>query len=143
MIMKIDLLLDDFILPEIDDFLYKALPLAVDFNPDEGDTIQIVRNRFPETNNDLISQEQVSALLDFKQKIQNSFKTGDYISGLELAENGLKVAVKRNDKIFLLKMKGSLHFLLEEKKRALETWKHVERLDPNDSEIKQMLSNLE
>ena len=40
-------------------------------------------------------------------------------------------------------MKGSLHFLLEEKQRALETWKHVQRLDPEDTEVAQMLSNLE
>ena len=53
----------------------------------------------------------------------------------------LKVAAKRDDKIFLLKMKGSLHFLLEEKKRALETWKHVLRLNPKDEEVAQMISS--
>jgi hypothetical protein len=53
------------------------------------------------------------------------------------------VAAKRDDKIFLLKMKGSLHFLLEEKKRALETWKHVLRLNPEDEEVAQMISSLD
>ena len=61
----------------------------------------------------------------------------------ETAEKGLKAAVKRSDKIFILKMKGSLHFLLEEKEEALETWEHVQNLDPNDEEVRQMLENLE
>ena len=62
---------------------------------------------------------------------------------MEWAEKGLKAAVKRADKIFILKMKGSLHFLLEEKEEALEMWRHVQRLDPNDKEVRQMLNNLE
>ena len=62
---------------------------------------------------------------------------------MEWAEKGLKVAVKRSDKIFILKMKGSLHFLLEEKEEALEMWEHVQRLDPEDEEVRQMLNNLE
>jgi hypothetical protein len=40
-------------------------------------------------------------------------------------------------------MKGSLHFLLEEKEEALEMWRHVQRLDPKDKEVIQMLNNLE
>jgi len=40
-------------------------------------------------------------------------------------------------------MKGSLHFLLEEKDEALEMWQHVQRLDPKDEEVSQMLENLE
>ena len=40
-------------------------------------------------------------------------------------------------------MKGSLHFLLEEKEEALETWEHVQRLDPDDEEVSQMLNNLD
>jgi hypothetical protein len=62
---------------------------------------------------------------------------------LEWAEKGLKVAVKRTDKIFILKMKGSLHFLLEEKEEALEAWQHVQNLDPKDKEVREMLENLE
>ena len=37
-------------------------------------------------------------------------------------------------------MKGSLHFLLEEKEEALETWEHVKRLDPDDEEVATELS---
>ena len=36
-----------------------------------------------------------------------------------------------------------LHFLLEEKEEALETWQHVQNLDPDDEEVSQMLENLE
>ena len=42
-----------------------------------------------------------------------------------------------------MKMKGSLHFLLEEKDKALEVWQHVQRLDPKDEEVQQMLENLQ
>lgn len=141
--MTISLLLDDTILPEVDTFLKEAIPLAVHFDPDRGDSFNIVRNRFPEQSTELVTQDQLSALREYRDKILESFQTGDYVSGLEWAGEGLKVAVKRQDKIFLLKMKGSLHFLLEEKERALETWKHVQRLDPKDEEVTRMLSNLE
>ncbi len=141
--MDIKLLLDETILPEVDNFLKQALPLSIDFKPEQGDTLTIVRNRFPEQSAELMSQEQLSALREYRVKILEAFKSGDYVSGLELTEEGLKVAAKRDDKIFLLKMKGSLHFLLEEKKRALETWKHVLRLNPEDEEVAQMISSLD
>ena len=141
--MEISLLMDDTILPEIDEFLQEALPLAIKFNAAKGDTLNIVRKRFPETSAKIVSQEQLTALREYRVQILGAFKTGDYVSGIEWTEKGLKVAFKRSDKIYLLKMKGSLHFLLEEKQRALETWKHVQRLDPEDKEVAQMLSNLE
>ena len=141
--MDIKLLLDETILPEVDNFLKQALPLSIDFKPEQGDTLTIVRNRFPEQSAELMSQEQLSALREYRVKILEAFKSGDYVSGLELTEECLKVAAKRDDKIFLLKMKGSLHFLLEEKKRALETWKHVLRLNPEDEEVAQMISSLD
>ena len=141
--MTINILLDDTILPEVDTFLKEAIPLAVHYDPERGDRFNIVRNRFPEQSTELFTQEQLSALREYRDNILESFQTGDYVSGLEWAGKGLKVAVKREDKIFLLKMKGSLHFLLAEKDRALETWKHVQRLDPKDEEVTRMLSNME
>ena len=141
--MEINLLLDDTVLPEIDDFLKEAVPLAVNFDESRGDTLAIIRKTFPERSADSISPEQRTALKDYRVKILEAFQTGDYVSGLEWAAKGLRVAVKRSDKIFILKMKGSLHFLLEEKEEALETWEHVQRLDPDDEEVRQMLNNLE
>ena len=141
--MEINLLLDDTVLPEIDDFLKEAVPLAVNFDKSRGDTLAIIRKAFPERSADSISPEQRTALKDYRVKILEAFQTGDYVSGLEWAAKGLRVAVKRSDKIFILKMKGSLHFLLEEKEEALETWEHVQRLDPDDEEVRQMLNNLE
>ncbi len=141
--MEINLLLDDTVLPEIDDFLKEAVPLAVNFDESRGDILAIIRKAFPERSADSISPEQRTALKDYRVNILEAFQTGDYVSGLEWAEKGLRVAVKRSDKIFILKMKGSLHFLLEEKEEALETWQHVQRLDPDDEEVRQMLNNLE
>jgi len=141
--MAINLLLDDTVLPSVDTFLKEAVPLAINFDPKRGDSLAIMRKRFPERSTDSISPEQRGALKDYRVKILEAFQTGDYVSGLEWAEKGLKVAVKRSDKIFILKMKGSLHFLLEEKKEALETWQHVQNLDPDDEEVSQMLENLE
>jgi len=141
--MEINLLLDDTVLPEIDDFLKEAVPLAVNFDESRGDTLAIIRKAFPERSADSLSPEQRTALKDYRTKILEAFQTGDYVSGLEWAAKGLRVAVKRSDKIFILKMKGSLHFLLEEKEEALETWEHVQRLDPDDEEVRQMLNNLE
>ena len=141
--MEINLLLDDTVLPEIDDFLKEAVPLAINFDESRGDTLAIIRKAFPERSADSLSPEQRTALKDYRTKILEAFQTGDYVSGLEWAEKGLRVAVKRSDKIFILKMKGSLHFLLEEKEEALETWEHVQRLDPDDEEVRQMLNNLE
>tara|TARA_B100000945_G_scaffold319824_1_gene328063 strand:+ start:1158 stop:2558 length:1401 start_codon:yes stop_codon:yes gene_type:complete len=141
--MEINLLLDDTVLPEIDDFLKEAVPLAVNFDESRGDTLAILRKTFPERSADSISPEQRTALKDYRLKILEAFQTGDYVSGIEWAEKGLRVAVKRSDKIFIMKMKGSLHFLLEEKEEALETWDHVQRLDPDDDEVRQMLNNLE
>ena len=141
--MEINLLLDDTVLPEIDDFLKEAVPLAVNFDESRGDTLAIIRKTFPERSSDSITPEQRTALKDYRIKILDAFQTGDYVSGLEWAEKGLRVAVKRSDKIFILKMKGSLHFLLEEKEEALGTWEHVQRLDPDDEEVRQMLNNME
>jgi len=141
--MAINILLDDTVLPSVDTFLKEAVPLAINFDAEIGDSLEIIRKRFPERSVDSISPEQRTALKDYRLKILEAFQTGDYVSGLEWAEKGLKVAVKRTDKIFLLKMKGSLHFLLEEKEEALEMWRHVQRLDPKDKEVSQMLNNLE
>ena len=141
--MAINLLLDDTVLPSVDTFLKEAVPLAVNFDSKRGDSLAISRKIFPERSEDSISPEQRTALKDYRVKILEAFQTGDYVSGLEWAEKGLKVAVKRSDKIFILKMKGSLHFLLEEKDEALEMWEHVQRLDPEDEEVRQMLNNLE
>ena len=141
--MAINLLLDDTVLPSVDTFLKEAVPLAINFDSKRGDSLAIIRKIFPERSEDSISPEQRTALKDYRVKILEAFQTGDYVSGLEWAEKGLKVAVKRSDKIFILKMKGSLHFLLEEKDEALEMWEHVQRLDPEDEEVRQMLNNLE
>ena len=141
--MAINLLLDDTVLPSVDTFLKEAVPLAINFDAERGDVLEIIRKRFPERSVDSISPEQRTALKDYRLKILEAFQTGDYVSGLEWAEKGLKAAVKRADKIFILKMKGSLHFLLEEKEEALEMWRHVQRLDPKDKEVIQMLNNLE
>ena len=103
--MEINLLLDDTVLPEIDDFLKEAVPLAVNFDESRGDTLAIIRKTFPERSSDSISPEQRTALKDYRIKILDAFQTGDYVSGLEWAEKGLKVAIKRYDKIFILKMK--------------------------------------
>ena len=141
--MAINLLLDDTVMPSVDIFLKEAVPLAINFDSERGDVLKIIRKKFPERSVDSISPEQRTALKDYRIKILEAFQTGDYVSGLEWAEKGLKVAVKRADKIFILKMKGSLHFLLEEKEEALEMWRHVQRLDPKDKEVSQMLNNLE
>ena len=141
--MAINLLLDETVLPAVDTFLKEAIPLAINFDKKRGDTLLIIRKDFPERSDSSISPEQRSALKDYRIKILEAFQTGDYVAGLEWAAKGLKVAVKRSDKIFILKMKGSLHFLLEEKEEALEMWEHVQLLDPKDEEVRQMLENLE
>ena len=141
--MEINLLLDETVLPTVDTFLKEAIPLAINFDQKRGDTLAIIRKDFPERSDSSLSPEQRGALKDYRTKILEAFQTGDYVAGLEWAAKGLKVAVKRSDKIFILKMKGSLHFLLEEKEEALEMWQHVQRLDPKDEEVRQMLDNME
>ncbi len=141
--MAINLLLDETVLPRVDTFLKEAVPLAINFDKDRGDKLAIIRKDFPERSDSSLTPEQRGALKDYRVKILEAFQTGDYVAGLEWAEKGLKVAVKRSDKIFILKMKGSLHFLLEEKEEALEMWEHVQRLDPKDEEVRQMLDNME
>ncbi|MDP7045547.1 MAG: hypothetical protein QGF14_00295 [SAR324 cluster bacterium] len=141
--MEINLLLDETVLPTVDTFLKEAIPLAINFDQKRGDTLAIIRKDFPERSDSSLSPEQRGALKDYRAKILEAFQTGDYVAGLEWAAKGLKVAVKRSDKIFILKMKGSLHFLLEEKEEALEMWQHVQRLDPKDEEVRQMLDNME
>ncbi|HJL93894.1 MAG TPA: hypothetical protein QF871_01525 [SAR324 cluster bacterium] len=141
--MAINLLLDETVLPRVDTFLKEAVPLAINFDKDRGDKLAIIRKDFPERSDSSLTPEQRGALKDYRAKILEAFQTGDYVAGLEWAAKGLKVAVKRSDKIFILKMKGSLHFLLEEKEEALEMWEHVQRLDPKDEEVRQMLDNME
>ena len=141
--MEINILLDETVLPTVDTFLKEAIPLAINFDQKRGDTLAIIRKDFPKRSDSSLSPEQRGALKDYRAKILEAFQTGDYVAGLEWAAKGLKVAVKRSDKIFILKMKGSLHFLLEEKEEALEMWQHVQRLDPKDEEVRQMLENLE
>ena len=117
--MAINLLLDETVLPRVDTFLKEAVPLAINFDKDRGDKLAIIRKDFPERSDSSLTPEQRGALKDYRAKILEAFQTGDYVAGLEWAAKGLKVAVKRSDKIFILKMKGSLNFLLEEKEEAL------------------------
>ena len=88
----------------------EAVPLAINFDKDRGDKLAIIRKDFPERSDSSLTPEQRGALKDYRAKILEAFQTGDYVAGLEWAAKGLKVAVKRSDKIFILKMKGSLHF---------------------------------
>ena len=78
--MNIDLLLDEVVLPDVDTFLQEAIPLAVNFNAERGDTLNIIRKRFPERNFGSVSSEQVAALRDYKDKILEAFQTGDVMS---------------------------------------------------------------
>ncbi|MGK5091047.1 hypothetical protein WDW89_03400 [Deltaproteobacteria bacterium TL4] len=139
--MDIEVLLNDTVAPEVDAFLKRSIPLIVSINPDRGDQLNISRKRFPEKEG-VITSEKLVTLHRLQTQINTAFEAGDYVNGLALIQQALKVAVQRKDKLSLLKMKGSLHFLLQEKEQARETWKHVISLDPEDQDALQMLNSL-
>lgn len=140
--MEIEVLLNDIVFPEVDEFLKKAIPLSITFVPSRGDSLTITRKQFPEKDVKT-TPKKIATFNSYQDKILNSFKTGDYVEGLKLIKEAMNVAFRRQDKIQLLKMKGSLHFLLEERDKARKTWTHVQRLAPDDQEVVQMLNSLE
>jgi len=50
--MVINILLDDTVLPSVDTFLKEAVPLAINFDAERGDSLKIIRKRFPERSVD-------------------------------------------------------------------------------------------
>ena len=72
--MEINLLLDDTVLPEIDDFLKEAVPLAVNFDESRGDTLAIIRKTFPERSSDSITLNKERLLKIIELKFLTHFK---------------------------------------------------------------------
>ena len=68
-----------------------------------------------------------------------AFEKGEYAEAMELVIDALKVAPSRGERIGLLKMKGSLHFLLQDLDSARKTWELILRLEPGNEDATEML----
>ena len=60
----------------------------------------------------------------------------------ELLFRSFRIDVQSQKNIYF-KNEGLIAFPAWGKRRGLETWEHVQRLDPDDEEVRQMLNNLE
>ncbi|MBF0352759.1 MAG: tetratricopeptide repeat protein [SAR324 cluster bacterium] len=140
--ININVLLNDLTSPDTDEFLRNTIPYAIHMDMADGDQLTITRKRFPEKDYGQISPQQVAQLEEYKREILTAFESGNYAGGLDLVKKAMKISVKRDDRLSLLKMQGSLYFLLQDKQRARETWEHLIKLDPENEEAKQMLMNL-
>lgn len=76
------------------------------------------------------------------RNINSAFEQGNYRKGIELVNNALLAAKSEREKVSLMKMKGSLHFMLQEKEQAMLSWENVLASRPNDVEAQEILNYL-
>lgn len=148
--IQVNLVLNDIVDPALDPFLREVIPLALNLNAERGDTLSISRKRFPEEDLTLSLQSENASVetndsntIDaMKNEILRAYEQNDYQEALRIVNINLKKIKNRNEKVRFLKMKGSLHFLLQDKKAAREAWEEVLRLVPDDQEAAQTLNRI-
>ncbi len=151
--IHVGVVLNDLLDPKIDDFVRQIIPFTLNTDEEYGDVIEVTRKRFPE--NPEISQQtavsspstndvaQTQEVQDIFEQIRIYYEQMDYDNALELTQRALIIASDREQKVKLLKMKGSLHYLLQEPENARRAWNEVLRIEPSDEEAKQSLNMID
>ena len=134
--------LNDTVSPEADQFLRETVPAQIRLAESEGDLFVVERKRFPEVEM-IADVPPEKTFAQFDEKIKKSLEVNDYQEALETIGQALQAKLRRDQKIQLLKMKGSVHFLRQERTLAKETLEYIHQLDPEDQEVMKTLEMLQ
>ena len=150
--VHVGVVLNDLLDPKLDEFVKQVIPFTLNIDTKKGDVIEVKRERFPDSQGNSGSfQSNGSTLLTTgsvitKQQIANVFEQikihyeqMNYVKAMELTNQALLTVSERSQKVQLLKMKGSLHYLMQDPQNAKKAWNEVLRIEPNDEEAKQSL----
>lgn len=147
--MEISIMLDESVSPEVDPFLRKMIPMSIKLIPERGDTLTITRGYFPKLGEELKralskkSDESLQTDQEYETEINEAFYNGNYRRSLVLVDLLLAKKTNPQERLPLLKKKGSLHLLLQEKELARAAWSEVRRIDPNARNTLEFLKYLD
>ena len=145
--IRVSVVLNDLLDPKIDEFVKQIVPFTLNTDTKSGDVVEINRKRFPESSNNsqisdhtLAGSATVEDIQDIFVQIKAYYGQMDYEKALSLTNQALMMVAEREQKVQLLKMKGSLYYLMQDSESAKRAWNEVLRIEPNDDEAKQSLS---
>jgi|APSaa5957512622_1039677.scaffolds.fasta_scaffold24754_2 hypothetical protein len=147
--MEITLMLNESVSPDVEPFLHRLIPMAVKFKPERGDKLTIYRGHFPRLGAKLkeivakSGDQKLKTDADLQAEIDESFETGEYRRSIVLIDLLLAKTTNSHMRLPLLKKKGTLHLLLQEKELALSAWNQVKEITPDDEEIKRLLEYIQ
>ncbi len=147
--MEISLMLDESVSPEVEPFMHKLIPMSIKIIPERGDRLVIFRGHFPKLGEELRqalskkSDKSMQTDFEFNNEITQAFYQGDYRRSLILVDLQLSKKTDPYERLPLLKKKGSLHLLLQEKELAKAAWLQVTRINPDSKETIEFLRYLD
>ncbi len=147
--MEISLMLDESVSPEVEPFMKKLIPMSVKILPERGDKLVIFRGHFPKLGEQLRrslakkSDRSLQTDIEYENEIIMAFHNGDYRRSLVLVDLLLAKKTDPNERLPLLKKKGSLHLLLQEKELARASWEEVRRINPESKDTNEFLKHLD
>ncbi len=147
--MEISIMLDESVSPEVEPFLNKLIPMSIKIIPSRGDKLVIFRGHFPKLGADLereLARKGDKALktdMEYENEINQAFYNGDYRRGVVLVDLLLAKKTDPYERLPLLKKKGSLHLLLQEKELARAAWEEVKRINPESENTVEFLKQLD
>ena len=143
--MEVTVMLDESVNPDVEPFLNRLIPMAVKFKPKRGDRLTVYRGHFPRLSAKLKSiaakatDKDLQSDAEIQEEIDQAFETGRYRRGIVLLDLLLAKATDAYTRLPLLKKKGTLHLLLQEKELAQSAWQQVKEIHPNDAETIKLL----
>jgi hypothetical protein len=138
--MEISLMLDESVSTDVEPFLNKLIPMSVKIIPARGDRLVIFRGYFPRSGDEIAmlgrkkSDTAVQTDMELAAEIDNAFYRREYRQGLVLVDLLLSKKTDPYERIPLLKKKGTLHLLLQEKDLARAAWEQVRKINPEARE---------
>ena len=148
--IRVGIVLNDMLDPKIDSFVKQIIPFTLNTNEEYGDIIEVTRERFPDNPKNSVVEGTATITSTNQKQVQDTFEQikiyyeqMDYDKALALTKQALIIVSDRDQKVKLLKMKGSLHYLMQEPENARNAWNEVLRIEPNDEEAKQSLNMIE
>lgn len=145
--MDISVMLDKNVPKDVAPFLEKLIPISIKLIPERGDKLTIFTGHFPKAPGesrvaDREGGQRSMSYTESEDDIVKAFQEGNFREGITLADLLLSKTNDPDRQISLLKKKGSLHLMLQEKQQARDIWQKVQKMAPDDTEIKALLEFL-
>jgi hypothetical protein len=147
--IEISVMLDESVSPEVEPFLKKLIPMSIKIIPARGDKLVIFRGHFPKIGAELqrqLSRKSDKSLqtdMEYENEISQAFYAGEYRRSLVLVDLLLAKKTDPYERLPLLKKKGSLHLLLQEKELARAAWEEAKRINPDSENTVEFLKQID